>query len=288
MDIKTIEKARQTAIEMLESRDFTVPLDQQNISRENVAIMLDNNNIDIYVSREAAQAPAKQVVEPETPVEEEIEEGENQEEAAVAEGEAEAEAETDAEAEAEAETEPEVEAEAEAEPEPQVEETVELTTEPTQKGGAHSTQAYVYFHVAAGKFDKKRLVSTVTKIKETYQSNDINIIIIVKEITAPVLKEVDSETYRNVEVFFYKELQSNKSLGSPKHELLTEDEISELATKYSLTPEQFYEQSATMFTTGPMARYYGLRDGDMCRVYRRSKGNGQAIAYRAVRRPILS
>jgi len=215
MDTANITKVRKTVIEMLEDRGFDVPLDQQNISKENVSIMLDNNNINIHVSKSNTG-----------------------------------------------------------------------TESVLQKGGAHSDEAYVYFHIAGGKFDKKRLVSTISHIQETYENNNINIIIVVKKknITAPVLKEINSESYHNVEVFYFKTLLSNKSKNRlvPEHRLLTTSEIETIATKYKLTPEQFYKESPILFTTDPMAQYYGYREGDMCEIRRNSKINGKSIGYRSV------
>lgn len=300
-NLGTLFRARETIIEMLEDRGYEVPLDQRTISEENLRAMLDAGAVDIFVSRVPVDLAELSLGDDETVVGADEEEEDEEEEAASEPESKEAETE---EAEAEDEEEDEEDAdEVEAPPvaEDDDEDDIEEEDVPeeemaggavlpgrirpiAERGGAHSDMVYVYFHLHQSKFDKSRLISLVTKIKNRYRNNDINIIIVLANLTPFVSREMESDAYYNVECHFYSSLAFNISRNylQPEFVLLGEEEIAEVASQFKMTPEEFFRDIPKLFVYDPIAKYYGYREGDICRVIRQSKINGKSIAYRAV------
>ncbi len=140
---------------------------------------------------------------------------------------------------------------------------------------------FVFFHISQSKFDKGRLESTVTKIKETLDDDDVNIILIVQNVTPPVIKELNETQYEFVELFYYDKLRFNitKHQDVPRHILLTADEIASILEKHDIRLDQYPRINSA---TDPVARYYGARVGQMFKIIRRSESSGEAITYRVV------
>jgi DNA-directed RNA polymerase I, II, and III subunit RPABC1 len=63
----------------------------------------------------------------------------------------------------------------------------------------------------------------------------------------------------------------------PKHELITEEEKDTLMKRYNLESE---DQLPIIKKTDPVAKYLGLKAGQVCRIIRRSETYGSYINYR--------
>jgi DNA-directed RNA polymerase subunit H (RpoH/RPB5) len=324
MDIEVLERARATVIQMLEDRGFVVPLEQKNVTREIMEAMLDANNVNIFVSKngddyvalqkdlhpqeidEIADAdteadPDQENAEVDDDVIEELVEGGVGVEVTDVPGDSDEGSDSDddeddddveggaaddvvAEEDILEEEEDHAEVKDEADIVISVDSAFSRILPYKERGGAHSDQSYVYFHISNSKFDKKKMISQVVKIKDMYKNNDINIIFVIKEITHPVQKEADKDSYRNVELFYYDDLQFNKThnIYVPRHELLSEEDAAAVAKSYSMTPEEFFKVIPNLLVSDPMAKYYGLREGDICKIYRKSVTNGISVVYRGV------
>lgn len=63
----------------------------------------------------------------------------------------------------------------------------------------------------------------------------------------------------------------------PKHEVISNEEANNLLVKYSVTN---FSQFPVIYKTDPVAKYYGMKPGNVCKIYRPSETAGQHINYR--------
>lgn len=85
----------------------------------------------------------------------------------------------------------------------------------------------------------------------------------------------------NTEIFWYKSLTFNITKHSlvPRHELLEKYKINELKKAYYLTS---VENLPTILAKDPVAKYYNMRHGDICKITRHISTVGDSISYRFV------
>jgi DNA-directed RNA polymerase subunit H (RpoH/RPB5) len=100
--------------------------------------------------------------------------------------------------------------------------------------------------------------------------------IIVKEMSKKVYKQV--QEYKNGEIFQIHELLEDIPSKSfiPEHQLLTNDEKTELGKYYE------YENLPKIFNTEMMSRYYGAKVGDIFKITRMQLNSGLSTYYRIV------
>ena len=141
---------------------------------------------------------------------------------------------------------------------------------------------YVYFHNDLKSFGKSDLKSNMQKIISQYSDEDINIIFILRDKeNSAVTKELSKESYKNVEVFLKKNMLFNIThhVYVPKHILLSKDEEKELLQKYNTTKGKLPKMSKL----DPVAKYYGMKTDQVCKIIRKSPEVGEYIYYRLVR-----
>ena len=141
---------------------------------------------------------------------------------------------------------------------------------------------YVRFFEDDKTFAKNDLKNTYNEIVESH-GEEMNIIIIIKDKIASAVKtELEKDTYSNVEIFTHNELIFNitKNYLVPKHILLNEEEKQEVYKKYKMKNNDQFQQ---ILVTDPVAKYYSMKVGDLCKIIRSSPSSGIGIAYRAVR-----
>jgi DNA-directed RNA polymerase I, II, and III subunit RPABC1 len=120
------------------------------------------------------------------------------------------------------------------------------------------------------------------KVIIAYNDESIKLILIIKEKeNSAVTKELSKETYKNVEVFLKKNMVFNVThhVFVPKHVLLTKDEEDDLLTKYNTVKSKLPKLSKS----DPIAKYYGLKTDQVCKIIRKSPEVGESIYYRLVR-----
>ena len=65
----------------------------------------------------------------------------------------------------------------------------------------------------------------------------------------------------------------------PKHIILSEDEAKEVVEKYNTTKNKFPKISKV----DPVAKYYGMKPDQICKIIRKSPEVGESIYYRLVK-----
>jgi len=140
---------------------------------------------------------------------------------------------------------------------------------------------FVFFYTKQKLFGKKELKEIVETTKETY-NDEIKILFIVnKHNHSAVEKEISNPLYNNVEYFTNKQMTFNitKNYLVPKHELLNTEEKAEILRKYKSKTIDIFP---IMFKTDPIARYYRMKDGDLCKITRPCPTSGISVVYRGV------
>lgn len=106
-----------------------------------------------------------------------------------------------------------------------------------------------------------------------------NIFLIIKDITETNRIKIE-KMFNNVQIFYEYEMMINIIDCNliPKHIKLTEKEIENVLMNYNCKKKNLQR----IFVNDPVARYYGLKIGDVCKIIRPSLTTVQNIAYRVV------
>ena len=143
-------------------------------------------------------------------------------------------------------------------------------------------KVFVYFHNENKTIPKSDLKNLLNKTIETYQDEEIKLIIILKEKgNGSIFKEITKDVYKNVEIFMNKNMIFNITHHEfvPKHIVLSEDEETEVLEKYSTTKNKLPK----IFKNDPIAKYYGMKSNQICKIIRKSPEVGDYIYYRLVK-----
>ena len=132
--------------------------------------------------------------------------------------------------------------------------------------------------------------STVKNTIEYEYSNNLDsndeIIFITKETLPQTISKLIDNYYTDknyfIQIFNIANLQFNitKHNFVPKHELLDNDTANNIITKYNLT-SRFHLPH--ILKKDPIAMYYGMKNGDICKITRKSETAGVYISYRCCR-----
>ncbi len=145
-----------------------------------------------------------------------------------------------------------------------------------------NNKIHITFFKDSKAFGKKDLETMVQGVKNNFNNDDINIIIILKDkYNITIEKELTNNLYRNVEIFLFKNLTFNitKHRDMSKFIPLTDEEAKEIVEKYKLSKIQLPK----ILSTDPIAKYYGMKPGRIFKIIRTSPSTGEYITYRYVR-----
>jgi len=143
-------------------------------------------------------------------------------------------------------------------------------------------KAYIHFHNEIKNFSKNDLKNIMQTIISKYNDQNINLILILREKeNSAISKELSKDTYKNVEIFLRKNMVFNvtKHVYVPKHIILTKDEEREVLEKYYTTKGKLPK----MPKSDPIAKYYGMKSEQVCKIIRKSPEVGEYVYYRVVR-----
>ena len=141
---------------------------------------------------------------------------------------------------------------------------------------------YIHFHNENKNFSKGDLKNIMQKIIASYGDENINLILLLKEKeNSAVSKELTKDVYKNVEIFLKKFMVFNVTRHEyvPKHILLTKEQENELLEKYNTTKGKLPKLSKM----DPIAKYYGMKNDQVCKIIRKSPEVGEYVYYRLVR-----
>ena len=141
---------------------------------------------------------------------------------------------------------------------------------------------YVHHHMDQKNFSKNDLKLIMQKMIQEYQDENIHLLLLLKDKeNSTISKELSKEMYKNVEVFLKRNMMFNIThhVFVPKHILLTKEEEVELLEKYHTTKGKLPKLSRT----DPIAKYYGMKPDQICKIIRKSPEVGESIYYRLVR-----
>lgn len=141
---------------------------------------------------------------------------------------------------------------------------------------------YVHFHNDIKNFSKGDLKNIMQKVISEFSDQDINLILLLREKeNSAVSKELTKEAYKNVEVFLKKNMLFNIThhVLVPKHILLSKEEEKDLLEKYNTNKGKLPKISKV----DPIAKYYGMKSDQICKIIRKSPEVGEYIYYRLVR-----
>jgi len=153
-----------------------------------------------------------------------------------------------------------------------------MARKPTVPGSNEQDSIFVFFSD-----DQKLGVKSIRKYHDRMKEEQVNraIIVIQGGMTAfakQALQELGSKC--NMEWFTETELLINitEHVLVPRHTLLSDDEKKQLLVRYQLRETQL----PRILHTDPVARYYGLRRGQVVKIVRPSETAGRYVTYRYV------
>ena len=145
-----------------------------------------------------------------------------------------------------------------------------------------SEPIYVHFYNELKSFGKNDLKNLVQKVMNTYQNENIKIILVLREKeNSAVAKELAKDAYKNIEIFLKKNLITNITHHEyqPRFVLLTKEQEDEVLEKYVTTKSKLPK----LLQSDPVAKYYGMKHDQICMIIRKSPEVGEYISYRVVR-----
>jgi len=146
----------------------------------------------------------------------------------------------------------------------------------------NDNKIHIAFYKDTKTFGKKDLESMVQNIKDSFNDQNIKIIIILKDKpNVTIEKELTNDLYQNVEIFLFKNLLINiiRHNDMPIFILLSNEEEKEIIERYKTTKNKFPK----IFTNDPVVKYYGCKPGNVLKIIRSSQSSGEYITYRVVR-----
>ena len=145
----------------------------------------------------------------------------------------------------------------------------------------NSSTLMVYFMKA----EKAVSVAEINSIVQQMKDKQIyRTIIICNKTLSPqadrLIREIDMQSVYRIEFFMIYDLLVNVSRHElvPKHMIASEEEKSRVLKKYMVKTAQLPK----MLHTDPMARYLGLKKGQMVKILRNSQTAGLHVVYRIV------
>jgi DNA-directed RNA polymerase subunit H (RpoH/RPB5) len=136
---------------------------------------------------------------------------------------------------------------------------------------------YIIIKILNQKITAINKTSPIGEFLNQYKND--NKLVIVKSISNKT-KQLVTNTYSNTEVFLEKELMMNliEHTYVPLHEILSNEESQQIIESYNTRKRDMPK----ILTNDPIARYYNMQPGQICRILRPSETSGYVPYYRLV------
>jgi len=148
---------------------------------------------------------------------------------------------------------------------------------------SEGTSAYIKY-LLSPKIRQGAIMNMITDMIGSMSENDTLIIIIKDKINNMEILETYLENFYQknkvfVQIFWIEKLQINilKHSMVPEHNIISEEEKEELLNKYNIIG---YNQLPLILSRDPVAKYLGMKKGDICRIKRPSETSGVYFSYR--------
>lgn len=112
-----------------------------------------------------------------------------------------------------------------------------------------------------------------------FKDKNVHKVIVITDIS-PRSRQSIQNNFPKIELFLEKELMFNlvDSIYVPKHQVLSQEESDAVIKEYNVTKRQL----PRILTVDPVARYYNMQTGQICRITRPSETSGLSNYYRIV------
>eukprot|EP00594_Rhizosolenia_setigera_P017884 CAMPEP_0178960358 /NCGR_PEP_ID=MMETSP0789-20121207/12917_1 /TAXON_ID=3005 /ORGANISM="Rhizosolenia setigera, Strain CCMP 1694" /LENGTH=234 /DNA_ID=CAMNT_0020643693 /DNA_START=133 /DNA_END=837 /DNA_ORIENTATION=- len=145
-----------------------------------------------------------------------------------------------------------------------------------EKADDPNSQLFVFFPE-----DEKVGVKPIKDYTERMRENDVtNAILILRVGMTPIAKQAVMEVSDSVKIEHFQEAELLVDITEhklvPNHQVLTQNEKQELLNRYRLKDSQL----PRIQSTDPVARYYGMRRGQVVKITRTSETAGRYVTYR--------
>ena len=160
-----------------------------------------------------------------------------------------------------------------------------------ERSGEDSDRIYVKFiySTSSRKMSPSSLEKETSAIATSVTDSDVykgdpRIIFVTEESPQSNVELILKNMYPTVEVMTYNHLQINPTKHSfvPKHELVPREEEASVLEKYNCLRKNIGKEFPRILSSDPIARWYGMRSGRICRIQRVSEQSGRHIHYRYV------
>tara|TARA_B110000037_G_scaffold220332_1_gene287891 strand:- start:48 stop:671 length:624 start_codon:yes stop_codon:yes gene_type:complete len=138
----------------------------------------------------------------------------------------------------------------------------------------------VFFSLIEKAISKKLFNILIDELFEKYTPNTHIILVMKKKINNIIIKELQNEKNKNVQIYLSNKLYYNitKHYLVPEHIPLNKKEKTDMMEKYNVTENQIPK----ILEKDPITCYYGMKNGDVCKIIRKNKYVGTEISYRIV------
>lgn len=144
-----------------------------------------------------------------------------------------------------------------------------------------------FFPMGTKKLHQSSIEKEVNTVKSKLTNSDgIHIVYVCEEAPQSNLQNLlRSQKYRDVEVMTYDQLQLNPTehFLVPHHELVPPEEEAGVLQRYNCTRGNISQEFPKLLASDPIARWFGMRPGRLCRITRISEVTGRSTYFRLVK-----
>lgn len=119
--------------------------------------------------------------------------------------------------------------------------------------------------------------------KDRYDG-DPKILFVCEEPAQSNVLLVLKDRHKSVDIMTYNQLQYNptRHFLVPKHEIVSPEDEAAILARLNCTRRNMTKEFPKILSSDPIARWYGMRSGTLCKITRNSEQTGKYIHYRVV------